>query len=186
MGIMDFNAPQATAPAQRDNRNQRMPFGTMQNAPEQRDRAKLWLNVGYEVNGRFVNLPIGMPVDTMKPTEVKGQNEDWVKFQTARNQLLEALQHYGMSLAPGEEVEVSTLVIRLRRRERGSRSLQGGERVRRRSGQHVDGRFQADHHAHQPEGSGHRGGSRPGSGLNQTKGNAGEILHSPLYFHPTA
>ena len=83
--------------------------------PKQRDRAKLWLNVGYEVNGRFVNLPIGMPVDTMKPTEVKGQNEDWVKFQTARNQLLEALQHYGMSLAPGEEVEVSTLVIRLRR-----------------------------------------------------------------------
>lgn len=90
-----------------------MPFGNLRenDAP----KAKLWLNLGYEANGRFVNLPIGIPVDTMKPTELKGQNEDWIKFQTARNNLLAACQSIGAQLEPGQEIEIPNLVIKLRR-----------------------------------------------------------------------
>lgn len=91
-----------------------MPFSNLQDmngAP----KAKLWLNLGYEANSRFVNLPIGIPVDTMKPAELKGQNEDWIKFQNARNQLLEGLQAMGAQLEPGQEIEIPNLVIKLRR-----------------------------------------------------------------------
>ncbi len=77
-------------------------------------KAKLWLNIGYEVNGKFINLPVGIPVDTMEPLPVRGQNEEWVKIQTARNGLLKALIEAGSHLQPGEEKDVN-LTIRLRR-----------------------------------------------------------------------
>jgi hypothetical protein len=110
MAILDFTST-ASAPA----KTQRMPFGNMTNPTGDRPKAKIWLNIGYETNGRFVNLPIGTPVDTMEAAEIRGQNEDWVKFQTARNNLLKALQALGTQLAPGQEIEVPNLVIKLRR-----------------------------------------------------------------------
>lgn len=113
MAVLNFNTTNDTTQTQR-NPNTRTPFGNMQ-SPNDQPRAKLWLNIGYEMNGRFVNLPIGTPVDTMKQADVRGQNEDWIKFQTARNAMLEALQQYGMSLEPGQEVEIPNLVIKLRR-----------------------------------------------------------------------
>lgn len=91
-----------------------MPFGNLQDMSDA-PKAKIWLNLGYEANGRFVNLPIGTPIDTMKPTELKGQNEDWIKFQTARNDLLATFQAMGLQLEPGEEMVIPNLVIKLRR-----------------------------------------------------------------------
>lgn len=79
-----------------------------------RPTAKLWLNPGYDANGRFVSLPIGMPVDTMELLPIRGQNVDWIQFQTARNQLLLALQEAGEKLEPGEEVPIF-LDLRLRK-----------------------------------------------------------------------
>lgn len=77
--------------------------------------AKLWLNIGYMANGRFVNLPVGIPIDTMEPVKVTGQNEDWVQFQNAKNELLKAVQAMGDQLAPGAEIGVPNLTINLRR-----------------------------------------------------------------------
>ena len=84
-------------------------------AVQDRPQAKIWLNIGYEKNGKFVNLPVGIPVDTMEPAVIRGQNEDWNKFQSARNNLLKALQQVGDELEPGAEIEVPNLVIRVRR-----------------------------------------------------------------------
>lgn len=79
-----------------------------------RPKAKTWLNVGYESNGKFVTLPLGMPLDTMEPSKISGQNEEWIKQMTAGNALLKALQELGDSLVPGAEQEIN-LVVKIRR-----------------------------------------------------------------------
>jgi hypothetical protein len=104
MGILDFAAAKPAATTTSRNTNN-----------SDRPKAKLWLNIGYELNGKFVNLPIGMPVDTMEHAEVRGQNQDWIKFQTARNALLDALKALGADLEPGGVTEIPNLVIQLRR-----------------------------------------------------------------------
>ena len=98
MSILDFNK----GPANNERRQD-------QSRPE----AKVWLNFGYEANGRFVNLPLGLPIDTMEPIKVNGSAE-WAQFQTARNNLLKALQGAGDKLQPGEEQEVR-MTIKIRR-----------------------------------------------------------------------
>lgn len=93
---------------------------------EERQDAKVWLNIGYYVTVhtdegdvvKLVNLPMGMPLDTMKPVKITGQNEDWIKLQTARNQLLDEMQKVGAQLKPGETHDLTQpggLVIQLRR-----------------------------------------------------------------------
>lgn len=103
-----------SAPAARS-----MPFGQMLQgaAPattEAKPAAKVWLNVGYEVAGKFINLPLGLPIDTMGEAKVQGQNEDWVKQRNAQNQLLKMLQDLGMSFEPGQEQTIN-LQVRLRK-----------------------------------------------------------------------
>ena len=93
------------------NRNQ--PFAAQTN-PEEQPKAKLWLNVGYEAGGKFINLPFGLPVDTMKNAKVQGQNEDWIKQRNAQNQLLKMLQDLGAKFTPGHEQTIN-LQVRLRR-----------------------------------------------------------------------
>lgn len=105
MAVLDFSPPQ---PAQA--KTPRL-FGQQGDRP----RAKLWLNVGYEVNGKFVNLPVGIPLDTMEPAEIKGQNKDWVAFQSARNGLLKALVEAGSKMEPGAAAELPQLTIQIRR-----------------------------------------------------------------------
>lgn len=84
----------------------RMPFGNLNNntgANEPRPKAKLWLNIGYEVAGKFINTPMGLAIDTMELADVRGQNVEWVKQRTAQNDLVKQMQKLGMSLQPGEE-----------------------------------------------------------------------------------
>ena len=108
MGILDFdNAGKSNNAAATGTNNRR---GQAQDRPA----AKLWLNVGYDANGRFVNLPVGIPVDTMELLPIRGQNEEWAQFQSARNSLLKAIQEAGDNLEPGAEVEVK-LVVKLRK-----------------------------------------------------------------------
>ena len=104
MGILDFEAAKTTNTARSSNRA----------APQDRPAAKLWLNVGYDANGRFVNLPVGIPVDTMETLPVRGQNEEWAQFQTSRNDLLKSIQEAGDNLEPGAEIKLK-LVVKLRR-----------------------------------------------------------------------
>jgi hypothetical protein len=111
MAILDFSAT-AAAPAR--NSNARMPFGNMEHPAQDRPNSKLWLNIGYEANGRFITLPLGQGIDTMAPGKVQGQNEDFVKQRTAQNALLQALQQLGGTLQPGQEQELN-LKVKLRR-----------------------------------------------------------------------
>lgn len=82
-------------------------------AQSDRPEAKVWMNIGYEVEGKFVNLPLGLPIDTMEGVRVSGQNEDWIMLQTARNELLQAIQEAGDKLEPGQEM-VLPLQVRIR------------------------------------------------------------------------
>lgn len=105
MGILDFETAAKSNNTGRSSGRQ---------AQSDRPQAKLWLNVGYDANGRFVNLPVGIPVDTMESLPIRGQNEEWAQFQSARNDLLKAIQEAGDNLEPGAEVEVK-LVVKLRK-----------------------------------------------------------------------
>lgn len=112
MGILDFEAPKTTNNARRQQAN-----------TEQKPPAKLWLNVGYEVETtdkdgnnitRFINLPVGIPLDTMEPLPIRGQNEEFAALRSAQNDLLKALQSAGDNLDPGVEKEVR-LVVKIRK-----------------------------------------------------------------------
>lgn len=109
MSILDFSAGER-APARG---NLRLPFGGLQNQQD-RPKAKVWLNIGYEAGGKFINLPVGLPIDTMEPAPVNGQNVDWVKQRTAQNALLDMLKKLGVELEPGQEQTIA-LQVRVRR-----------------------------------------------------------------------
>lgn len=110
MPVLDTSVPSIPT-------NRRMPFGSMTN-PQDKPKSKTWVNIGYDVKigdeMQFVNLPLGLPIDTMEAAPVQGQNIDWVKRRTAQNQLLQALKDLGVSMAPGEEKELN-LKVKLRR-----------------------------------------------------------------------
>lgn len=101
-------------------------FGQKNNAAtdkEQRPASQFWLNVGYEVEvpnaegqneTRFVSLPAGIPLDNIEQLVVKGKNQDWNMFQSARNDLLTQLMAAAQAMEPGEE-QIVNLQIQLRR-----------------------------------------------------------------------
>ena len=90
-------------------------------------KAQTWMNVGYittvEMAGVkedvFVSLPVGIPLDTQEPVELRGRNEGYRALQAARNDLLEQCQAEAAKLAPGEDKIIGDpkkgLVIQLRR-----------------------------------------------------------------------
>ena len=91
-------------------------------APAARPKATMWLNVGYSttvlVDGveeeRFVNLPLGMPVDTMELLPVNSRNQEFAQFRMAQNDLLNQIVEFGKTLAPGE-AKTLNLELQLRR-----------------------------------------------------------------------
>lgn len=77
---------------------------------ETRTKSEFWLNVGYVVEidtdegvvERFVSLPFGIPLDTMKPLEVSGNSDVFAYLRMAQNELLESLLEAANELKPGE------------------------------------------------------------------------------------
>lgn len=111
MSIMTFDTP---AVATSNRRGQ---------STEQKPNAKLWLNVGYEVQHtndkgeettRFINLPVGIPLDTMEALPISGQSIEFASLRSAQNDLLKALQAAGDDMDPGAEKQVN-LVIKIRK-----------------------------------------------------------------------
>lgn len=89
---------------------------TAQNA---KPKAKLWLNIGYTAAGAgregedmFVSLPVGIPLDTTEPLQVRGSG-DYREFLSARNDLLAQIMAVAGALQPGEERKLK-LEIQLR------------------------------------------------------------------------
>lgn len=83
-------------------------------AAEDRPVAQTWMNIGYMAGDEFINLPLGLAIDTMEPVVAKGQSEKWIQTQTARNELLKAIQQAGDELKPGE-FAILPLQIQIRR-----------------------------------------------------------------------
>ena len=79
-------------------------------ATEARTKSEFWLNVGYVVEvdtdegvvERFVSLPFGIPLDTMKPLEISGSSDAFAYLRMAQNDLLESLLEAANELKPGE------------------------------------------------------------------------------------
>lgn len=85
-------------------------------AAEQRPQTQIWLNVGFETpDGRFINLPVGIPIDTTEPLKIQGQNVEWNQFQSARNTLLDMLQKAGAAMEKGGEETLTGLTVKLKR-----------------------------------------------------------------------
>jgi hypothetical protein len=89
----------------------RQPFGVVVNRP----RAKVWANIEIETSFGPVQLPLGIPVDTMEPASVTGTNLEIVKRNKARNELLAAIQKLGAGMAPGSDCVLSHAQVRIRR-----------------------------------------------------------------------
>ena len=96
--------------------------GAAGTAPAAKPKAMLWLNAGYTttvvVDGvqeeRFVNLPMGMPVDTMELLPTNSRNQEFAQFRMAQNDLLNQIMELGKTMAPGEAKTIN-LELQLRR-----------------------------------------------------------------------
>lgn len=83
-----------------------------------RTPSQYWLNIGRETGegdeARFVRLPLGVAVDGMKATPIKGSNADYNEFTQAGNNMLARVQEICGELAPGES-KIVNLQVELRR-----------------------------------------------------------------------
>jgi len=85
-----------------------------------RKPSEFWINVGLPVPGMsddkfsFLSLPLGIPLDTMNPVELRGSNQEFLEFRAAQNALLDKVQKAAKDLRPGEAVELG-LMVQLRR-----------------------------------------------------------------------
>jgi hypothetical protein len=88
----------------------------------EREQAQVYLNIGFMSKNpttgedEFISLPVGVGLDTMKPMNVSGSNEDWKMMAQAKNALMEQLQQAAENMEPGEEHVVTDLSIQIRRR----------------------------------------------------------------------
>lgn len=88
----------------------------------EREQAQIFLNIGFTSENpttgeeEFISLPVGVGLDTMKPMNVSGSNEDWKMMAQAKNALMEQLQRAAEDLEPGEEHVIEDLQIQIRRR----------------------------------------------------------------------
>lgn len=105
-----LSAPQAT-------RRSRWPNNGSQQGDEEFVKAEYWLNIGYNVDieteegtiTRFVALPKGVPLDTMKPLVSNSANDEFFMLITAQNNLLSDIKEQCKGLEPGESKEFGDL-----------------------------------------------------------------------------
>lgn len=84
----------------------------------QRKNSEFWLNIGVEAQQNneplFISLPVGLPIDDMKPARANTSNQEWNALAQAKNGLLEELQKLAAGLQPGETLPL-TLTVQLHR-----------------------------------------------------------------------
>jgi hypothetical protein len=120
MSILTSIAAAQTRPQQTQTRQNSL-FGGNNGQNQDRVEAQIWLNVGYEVEvepgvKRFINLPLGLAIDTMQEMPERGQNADWLALVKARNAFLRTIQKLSQDLAPGQEEYLpEEIVLKIRR-----------------------------------------------------------------------
>lgn len=112
MGILDSLASQNTKPAAAQNTA----------AATERKSSKVWLNVGVVIPGAgedgadlFVSLPVGLPMDDMKPIVIRGSNQNSINLKQVKNMLLDELQKLGADMSPGRRQAVPQLSVEIYR-----------------------------------------------------------------------
>lgn len=101
-----------------------------------------WANIGYDsvdpITGvtTFISLPMGCPIDTMKPSKF-GSSPEYNAMIQAKNEFLVLMQSLFDKLEPGQEDFVLGLKVQIRRRKEaevpaaGTNSLtKGAEGIR--------------------------------------------------------
>lgn len=88
----------------------------------ERKSSQVWLNVGVTIPGAgddgsdlFVSLPVGLPLDDMKPIVIRGSNQNSINLKQVKNMLLDELQKLGASMQPGQRQAVSQLGVEIYR-----------------------------------------------------------------------
>lgn len=116
MGILDSVMRKAAPAAEATN------TAAPANTPAQRAPSQIWLNVGINIPGAgpegedlFVSLPVGLPLDDMKPVKITGTNQNSIHLKQVKNLLLEELQKAAAGLKPGERTAISQLSVELYR-----------------------------------------------------------------------
>lgn len=84
------------------------------NHAQPRKPSEFWLNVGVQAGSEFISLPVGLPLDDMKPAKANTNNAEWNQIAQAKNVLLEQIQQIAAQMEPGAEHEL-TLTVKLRR-----------------------------------------------------------------------
>ena len=88
-----------------------------------RPKAQIWMNLGYEIQvpatdgtmeTRFINLPMGLPLDTMEEVATTSTNEVFAAIQIAKNDLLKQLLTAAADLPAGGE-RIVNLQVQMRR-----------------------------------------------------------------------
>lgn len=86
-------------------------------------KAQIWMNLGYEIQvpatdgtmeTRFINLPMGLPLDTMEEVATTSTNEVFAAMQIAKNDLLKQLLAAAADLPAGGE-RIVNLQVQMRR-----------------------------------------------------------------------
>jgi hypothetical protein len=88
-----------------------------------RPKAQIWMNLGYEIQvptsdgtmeTRFINLPMGLPLDTMEEVATTSSKEVFAAMQIAKNDLLKQLLAAAADLPAGGE-RIVNLQVQMRR-----------------------------------------------------------------------
>lgn len=116
MGILDELARSPSNNAASANSN------TGGSAQQERKPSQIWLNVGVTLPGAgedgtdlFVSLPVGLPLDDMKPIQIRGSNQNSINLKQVKNMLLDELQKLGAAMSPGQRQAVPQLSVEVYR-----------------------------------------------------------------------
>lgn len=87
---------------------------------QERVKSQVWINVGVQIDDKFVSIPFGLAIDTMgeldMPKNVKSEEGvQYAQLVQARNALLKKLQSFGEQLEPGEDADLDGLKIVMHR-----------------------------------------------------------------------
>jgi hypothetical protein len=77
------------------------------------EAARYWINVGIERNGKFLSLPLGIPLDKLKAKPVPSTPGDFHNLRQAEAELWSEIEMLKASLSPGQEVDLD-LTVRIR------------------------------------------------------------------------
>lgn len=91
-------------------------------ATEARKSCEVWLNVGVTIPGAgengtdlFVSLPVGIPLDDLKPVKITGSNQNSINLKQVKNMLLDELQKLGAGMSAGDRKDVPQLSVQVYR-----------------------------------------------------------------------